>query len=181
MGKRKAIGVAIYKKIYGAILHAIRIAAGIDAAKKFDARLRYHRKLDLKNPKTLADKVSYIELHEQSPLAPMCTDKYAVRDYVRSKGLGDILIPLAYDGVWDSEDEIDFDSLPQSFVLKATHGCKMNYIVRDKSKLDVEDCKAKMKSWLSTTYGTYSMEPHYEKIPHRLYAETYLENLNRGG
>ena len=65
---------------------------------RFDTLFRDHKKLNLKNPQTLSDKVSYIELHEQSPLAASCTDKYAVREYVTNKGLGDILVPI-YGGV----------------------------------------------------------------------------------
>ena len=162
------------KIIYGSGLNVISKLAGIDAAKKFDTYLRFHRKLNLKNPTTLADKVTYIELHEQSPLASMCTDKYAVREYIKSKGYGNTLVPLAYEGVWNSVDEIDFDELPESFVIKATHGCGMNYIVPDKTKLDIGKCKKTLQKWLNTTYGKYSLEPHYTTIPHRLYAEKYL-------
>lgn len=80
-------------------------------------------------------------------------------------------------GPWTNVDEINFDSLPSSFVFKATHGCKMNYFVPDKNKLDIQECKKEMKRWLDTTYGTYSVEPHYAKIPHRIYAEQYLEEM----
>ena len=116
------------KLIYAGLLSAISSAAGVDTAKIFDTLLRDHRLLNLKNPQTLSDKVSYIELHEQSPLAPSCTDKYAVRQYIADKGLSDILIPI-YGGAYTDFDEIDFDGLPDSFVIKATHGCKMNYCV----------------------------------------------------
>ena len=75
-------------------------------------------------------------------------------------------------------DKINFDDFPQSFVLKATHGCKMNYLVPDKSKLDFEKCKKEMTRWLKTSYGTYSMEPHYTKIPHRIYAEQFLGEMS---
>lgn len=161
------------KKIYSSLLKRITTIIGIDAAKKFDTKLRFHKSLNLKNPTTLSDKVSYIELHEQSPLASMCTDKFEVRKYVADKGLVDILVPLV-GGPWKSIDEIDFAKLPNSFALKATHGCKMNYLVSDKSKLDMEHCKKEMQRWLATTYGTYSMEPHYASIPHRIYAEKLL-------
>jgi len=80
------------KEVYGGLLSCITAVAGIDNAKKFDTLFRE------KNPQTLSDKVSYIELHEQSPLAASCTDKYAVREYVTNKGLGDILVPI-YGGV----------------------------------------------------------------------------------
>lgn len=167
------------KKIYAILLKCLTSIFGIDFAKKFDTKLRFHRTLDLKNPKSLADKVSYIELHEQSPLAPMCTDKLAVRDYVSSKGLEDILVPLVGNSSgYKSIEEINFDEFPDSFVLKATHGCKMNYLVPEKSKINMEKCKKEMKRWLKTTYGIYSMEPHYKTIPHRIYAEKYLGDMS---
>ena len=165
------------KKIYAGILLRIQQLAGIDAAKEFDTMVRFHRKLNLKNPKTLADKVSYIELHEQSSMAALCTDKYAVREYIRQKGYGQLLVPLA-GGPWTSIDEINFDALPNSFVLKATHGCKMNYFVPDKSQFDMDECKKEMSRWLNTVYGTYSMEPHYARIPPRIYAEAYLGEMS---
>ena len=150
---------------------------GVDAAKKFDTSFRFHRKLNLKQPSSLADKVSYIELHAQSPLAAMCTDKYAVRNYVAEKGLADTLIPLV-GGPWRSVDAVDFDVLPSSFAIKATHGCKMNYIVPDKASMDIDTCRKEMQRWLDTTYGTYSMEPHYLEIPHRIYAEEFLKDID---
>lgn len=67
----------------------------------------------------------------------------------------------------------DLPAFPKSFVLKATHG----YLVPDKSKIDVERCKKEMHRWLKTTYGTYSMEPHYISIPHRIYVEKYLGEM----
>ena len=166
------------KVIYGKMLTGLGKLCGVDCAKKFDTQLRFHRNLNLKNPKSLADKVTYIELHEQSPLAPECTDKYAVRQYVEDKGFADILVPLA-GGPWSSINEIDFQTLPDAFVFKATHGCKMNYLVPDKAKLDKKKCMTEMSRWLQTTYGTYSMEPHYLKIPHRIYAENYLADADK--
>ena len=132
--------MSFVKKIYALVLKLIILLWDADAAKKFDTRLRFRRNLDLKNPKTLADKVSYIELHEQSPLASKCTDKWEVRSYVSAKGLSHILVPEV-GGPWSSFDEIDFQKLPVSFVLKATHGCKMNYIVENKANLNIENCK----------------------------------------
>lgn len=83
------------KVAYGKVLTGISKIFSVDVAKKFDTRLRFHRDLNLKHPKSLADKVTYIELHDPSPLAPECTDKYAVRQYVKDKGLENILVPLA--------------------------------------------------------------------------------------
>ena len=168
----------MYKKwLYSKCVKIIKNISGIDSAKKFDTKLRFGRKLNLKSPKTLADKVAYIELHDQSPLASDCTDKYAVREYLTDKGLEDILVPLV-GGPWNSSEEIDFSSLTDSFVLKATHGCKMNYIVQDKSDLDLNKCRNAIDAWLKIKYGTYSVEPHYEDIKPRIYAEKYLGEMS---
>lgn len=167
------------KQIYSLVLSTITAVAGIDMAKKFDARLRFHRSLNLSFPKTLADKVSYLELHGENSLIVTCTDKYDVREYItRKMGGGDSLLIPVVGGPWNSVEEIDFDKLPKSFVLKATHGCKMNYFVPDKQRLDIHQCKREMNRWLNTTYGTYSMEPHYTRIPHRIYAEAYLQEMS---
>lgn len=168
----------IKKKVYGSLLSFIAAVAGIDNAKKFDTLFRDHKKLNLKNPQTLSEKVSYIELHEQSSLASICTDKYAVREYISSKGLSNILIPI-YGGAYTRFEDINFAELPTSFAIKATHGCKMNYLVPDKSQFDSEKCKKEIRRWMATTYGIYSMEPHYVKIPHRFYIEKYLEKANQ--
>ena len=79
------------------------------------------------------------------------------------------MIPIILEPT-DSVEKIDFKKLPETFILKATHGCRMNYIVKDKNRLDEEECKGVMRKWLQTTYGTYSMEPHYLSIPPRIYA-----------
>ena len=161
------------KQIYGIILACIEKLIGIDAAKKFDSFIRFHRKLNLKQPTSLADKVCYIELHKQSALASMCTDKFEVRKYIQSKGLQQILVPLA-GGPWTNIGEIDFSKIETPCVFKGTHGCKMTYFMVDRDSFDIDACKKEMKRWLETTYGIYSIEPHYKAIPHRIYAESYL-------
>lgn len=162
------------KKIYSCWLKVLVLLLGIDFAKQFDAYIRFRRKLNLKKPQTLADKVTYLFLHKNTPLMSTCTDKWAVREYLARKGLSKILIPTV-GGPWSNVKDINFDSLPNEFILKATHGCKMNYFVPDKSKLDILSCKRTLQKWLDTTYGTYSMEPHYKPIPHRIYAEQLLD------
>ena len=162
------------KKLYGGWLTVLTALLGVNFAKRFDSYLRFRRKLNLKNPQTLADKVTYLFLNKRTPLMSTCTDKWAVREYVAGKGLKDILIPSA-GGPWTCVADIDFNALPEKFILKATHGCKMNYLVSDKSKLDVGACTRTLQTWLNTTYGTYSLEPHYKEIPPRLYAEELLD------
>ena len=73
--------------------------------------------LNLDKPQTFNEKISWLKLYHFpfNPLAIQCADKFAVRDYIRSKGFGNILVP--HYGVWDSSDEIDWESLPDQFVL----------------------------------------------------------------
>ncbi len=142
-----------------------------------DARFRYGRRLDLDNPRTLADKVSWLELNGDCETMARLTDKFEVRRYVAGKGLADALIPLC-GGPWTSADDIDVDALPHQFVLKATHGCEMNYICRDKSTLNVDDMVAHAQKWLASDYSRACVEPHYKFIPHRLYAEQYVGGMD---
>lgn len=165
------------KRLYAILLSFIEYSFGIDLAKKFDTKLRFHKSLDLKNPKTLSEKVTYIELHKQSPLAPSCTDKYEVREFVKSRGLENILIPV-YGEAWSDVNQIDFNTLTYPCILKATHGCKMNYVLHDINNIDLQKCKQELSKWLKISYGTYSVEPHYKTIPHRIYAEKFIDGID---
>ena len=165
------------KRLYAILLSFIEYLFGIDLAKKFDTKLRFHKSLDLKNSKTLSEKVTYIELHKQSPLAPSCTDKYEVREFVKSRGLENILIPV-YGKAWSDVNQIDFNTLTYPCILKATHGCKMNYVLHDINNIDLQKCKKELSKWLKISYGTYSIEPHYKTIPHRIYAEKFIDGID---
>ena len=165
------------KRLYAILLSFIEYLFVIDLAKKFDTKLRFHKSLDLKNPKTLSEKVTYIELHKQSPLAPSCTDKYEVREFVKSRGLENILIPV-YGKAWSDVNQIDFNTLTYPCILKATHGCKMNYVLHDINNIDLQKCKKELSKWLKISYGTYSIEPHYKTIPHRIYAEKFIDGID---
>lgn len=165
------------QQIYRMFLNGYAAVAGSKRAKVADAFLRYRRKLDLNDPKTLADKVSWIELNTDQALAARCTDKWEVRNFVADRGLEKLLIP-AY-GPWSQADDINVESLPQSFVLKATHGCEMNYIVPDKMSLNVDDMVACAQRWLSCDYGRACVEPHYKLIPHRVYAEDFIGGMDQ--
>ena len=179
MGAAALIKTRIARDRYRNVLNGIAHVNGAAFAKRFDARLRFGRRLNLDNPKTLADKVSWVELNVENDLAVKCTDKYAVREYIEQKGLGSILIPLC-GGPWASVSEIDVDALPDAFVVKATHGCEMNYICKDKAQLDRKDFMACAQKWLAEDYARACVEPHYKKIPHRLYAEEYIGTVDGG-
>ena len=167
----------IARDLYRHLLNAEASVLGVRRAKELDARVRFGSKLDLSDPKTLADKICWIELNTNQALAARCTDKWAVRDYVAKKGLADLLVH-AY-GPWGSVEDIDVDSLPQAFALKATHGCEMNYLVPDKDSLNIDDMLAHARKWLGEDYPRACVEPHYKLVPRRVYAEDFIGGMDK--
>ena len=129
---------------------------------------------DLKNPRTLNEKIQWIKLYDRNPLMTLYTDKYEARKVVESKVGAHVLNELY--GVFESVDEIDFDSLPESFVLKATHGSGWNMIVKDKSVLEREKAKEKMRRWLGSSFYAKKREWAYKDIQPRIVCERYMEN-----
>ena len=143
-------------------------------------RLRFRFKfgwdINLQNPITFNEKIQWMKLYDRNPLMTQYADKYEVRKVVESK-VGPHILNELY-GVFKSTDEIDFDLFPESFVLKATHGCEWNIIVKNKSKLDTKKAKKKMNQWISTNYYIKRREWAYKNIPPRIICEKYLENKN---
>lgn len=140
-----------------------------------EARIRFNKKLSFNNPITLSDKICYLEFRERDLKVGMCSDKYAVREYVKSKGLKEILIPLIGES-YSSLNELDFELLPNEFVIKATHGSKMNLIVKSKNDLDWNAVIKMTESWISKKYIREFIEPHYAEVSKRLICEKYLES-----
>lgn len=136
-------------------------------------RLRTGEDIDIDHPKTFNQKMQWMKLYDNPPIKTLLADKYAVRKYVSEK-LGDkYLVPLL--GVWDSFDNIDFDKLPNRFVLKCTHGSGMNMIVNDKSQFDYDMAKRKFESWMQMNYAYSGFELNYADIVPRIMAEKMLE------
>lgn len=133
--------------------------------------------LDLKHPQTFNEKIQWMKLYDNTPLKTRLADKYLVREWVAEKIGEEYLIPLL--GVWDTFDDIDFDTLPNQFVLKANHGCGWNVIVRDKAVFDKGDAKKKFDQWMKTNFAYKAgLELHYRDIAPKIIAERYLENAN---
>ncbi|MDZ7634162.1 MAG: ATP-grasp fold amidoligase family protein [Bacteroidales bacterium] len=101
-------------------------------------------------------------------------DKYKVREYVRQCGLKEILVELH--GVWRNAEEIDFDKLPDAFVLKTNHGFRKTMLIHNKSHLDITQTRSQLNKWLSERYGLISFEPHYWNIERLIMAEELLED-----
>lgn len=135
-------------------------------------RIKTGRKLNLRNPVRYTEKLQWYKLFYRIPLMTMCSDKYAVRKYVKKRGLDSILNGLY--AVYDSPDSIDFDSLPNSFAMKMTVGSGMNYFVTDKSKEDISKLKALVKEWFAADSSSYGREWCYYNIKPRIVFEELL-------
>ena len=129
---------------------------------------------DLKHPKTFNEKLQWLKLHNRKPEFTTMVDKYAVKKYVADRIGEQYIIPTL--GVWDSFDQIDFDSLPNQFVLKTTHGGGGLAVVICKDKKTFDKRRAKRileKSLNSDIYMKYREWP-YKDVPKRIIAEKYM-------
>ena len=129
---------------------------------------------DLKHPKTFNEKLQWLKLHNRKPEFTTMVDKYAVKKYVADRIGEQYIIPTL--GVWDSFDQIDFDSLPNQFVLKTTHGGGGLAVVICKDKKTFDKRRAKRileKSLHSDIYMKYREWP-YKDVPKRIIAEKYM-------
>lgn len=128
----------------------------------------------LKNPKNLNEKILWLALNTDTSEWSRLADKYAVRDYVKECGLDDILVELY--GVYDKAEDIDFGALPNSFVLKTTHGSSDVIVVKNKQQCDVETARIRMQNKLNEHLITSGAELHYLRIPRKIIAEEFLQN-----
>lgn len=136
-------------------------------------RSAFDKKLNLKNPCGYNEKLQWLKLHDRKPVYMDMVDKYAAKEFVADK-IGQQHIIRTY-GVWDSFEEIDFSTLPESFVLKCTHDSAGYVICKDKS-LDIQEAKKKIKKCLERNYYYVSREWPYKNIKPRIIAEEYMED-----
>ena len=138
-------------------------------------RLYMGYKLDLKNPKTFHEKLQWLKLYDRRPEYVVMVDKVKAKEYVASLIGEEHIVPNL--GVWSDPDEIDFDSLPNQFVLKVNHNSGTGmYICKDKSKMDKEKVKAELRKGLKEDYYSKSREWAYKNVPRRILAEKYLSD-----
>ncbi len=131
--------------------------------------------LNLTAPKSFNEKIQWMKLYDSTPLKTCLADKYLVREWIIEKVGEEYLIPLL--GVWESFDDIDFEQLPDRFVLKANHGSGWNVVVTDKAAFDRVEAKEKFDKWLQKNFAfVFGFELHYLNIPPKIIAEKYIEN-----
>lgn len=138
---------------------------------KFEACM--HRKLDLDNPKSINEKLQWLKLYNRKDEYTTYVDKFAVREYI-AKVLGEeYLIPLV--GAWDSAEEIDFDALPNQFVLKCNHNSGLGMcICKDKSKLNINKVRNELKKGMKQDYFYLGREWPYKNVKRKIIAEKFM-------
>lgn len=147
---------------------------------KLSYRLSMGKKLNLRNPQTYNEKLNWLKLYDHNPLYTTLVDKYAVKDWVAKRIGEQYVIPTI--GVWNSFDEIDFDRLPNSFVLKTTHGGGSVGVVicKDKSTFDLTHARTRIEHSMQISGYDVLREWPYKNVVRRIIAEPYLEDQETG-
>lgn len=134
----------------------------------------FKRKLNLNNPTTFNEKLQWLKLFDRRPEYTVMVDKHAVKQYVSEIIGNEHIIPTL--GVWDKFDDIDFDTLPDQFVLKCTHDSGGLVICRDKTKFDKQKAKKKLTKSLENDFYLRCREWPYKNVPRKIIAEEYIED-----
>lgn len=135
--------------------------------------LRFDGKLpDLNNPKTFNEKLQWLKLYDRNPKYTMLVDKYAVKEYIAREVGNEYVIPTL--GVWKSFEEIDFDKLPNQFVLKCTHDSGSVIVVKDKKNFEKEEARKTIKNALNKNFFVESREWPYKNVVPQIIAEKYI-------
>ena len=137
-------------------------------------RMTLGRFPNLKNPQTFNEKLQWLKLHSRNSEYTRMVDKYEAKKFIADTIGEEYIIPTL--GVWDKFDDIDFDILPDQFVLKCTHDSGGLVICRDKSKLDIAAAKKKIESCLKTNYYWHGREWPYKNVKPRIIAEQYMDD-----
>lgn len=132
------------------------------------------QELNLDDPQTFNEKLQWLKLYWYDEKATICTDKYLVRDYVKEKGLENILNELI--GVYDNVDKINLDLLPDKFVLKPTHDSGHTIVCKSKDGFNLSKTKRKLKRWLKINYTFMSGEWPYRNVSPQIICEKYISD-----
>lgn len=130
--------------------------------------------MDLIEPKTFNEKLQWLKVYDHDDKYTTMVDKYEGKKYVASI-IGEQYIIPTY-GIWDKFDDIDFDKLPNEFVLKCTHDAGTVVICKNKSALDKKACCKKISSYLKRDYYHCHREWPYKNVKHRIIAEKLMHN-----
>ena len=135
---------------------------------------RTGHELNLKNPERFTEKLQWLKLFYRDDIIEKCSDKYTVRLYVEEQGHAKLLNDLL--GVYDDVNEIDFDKLPNQFVLKVSHGSGWNIVCKDKTKLNWFMYKKIIRSWMRQNLYVYGREWNYKELTPKIIIEKYIDS-----
>ena len=139
----------------------------------FKSRVGY--KPDLNNPKTFCEKLNWLKLHDRKPFYIDLVDKVKVKEIAKSRGCN--VLPLL--GVYDKFDDIDFDKLPNQFVLKTNHTSGGFVICKDKSTFDFKNARKVLTKSLKRNYYKNGREWPYKNVERKILAEEYIDSLGK--
>ncbi|MBE5743458.1 MAG: hypothetical protein E7358_01930 [Clostridiales bacterium] len=135
---------------------------------------KFKRKLNLKNPKTFNEKLQWLKLNNRKGIYTVMVDKEEVKEYVTDKIGENYVIPTI--GVWDNANDIDFEKLPEEFVLKCNHNSGGLVICKDKSKLNVKEVREKLNACLKRNYYLLAREWPYKNVIPKIIAENLVKD-----
>ena len=141
---------------------------------EYKFKRRIGRKLDLENPKAFNDKMQWLKLYDRNPKYTMMVDKYLVKDYVSHLIGNEYVIPTL--GAWDYVEDIDFESLPDQFVLKCNHNSGGLVICKNKTTLDIEKAKYTLQKSFNEDFYLRGREYPYKNIHRKIIAEEYVSD-----
>ena len=136
--------------------------------------MKLKKVLNFKNPKSFNEKLQWLKLYDRKNIYTTMVDKYEAKRYVAERIGEEYIIPTL--GVWERVEDIDFDALPEKFVLKCTHDSGGLIVCRDKSKLDLEKTRKILSKSLKNDFYIEAREWPYKNVKRRIIAETYMED-----
>lgn len=166
-----------HNKLTRAILLPIRKVSKALSKKRYvkhEYRYITGHKLNLSNPTRYTEKLQHLRLFEyaNNEKVALAAGRVSAREYVKNKGFNENLIKIY--GVFDKINDIDFDKLPNQFVMKCSHGCAHNYICFNKEDINYKALEKQFNKWLKLDYGKLTVEPHYSLIKPQIIIEELL-------
>jgi len=138
--------------------------------------LRFNKRLDLNNPLTFNEKIQWLKLYDRKDEYKCYVDKYEVRNIIKEKIGEEYLIPLY--SVYDTPNQIKWEDLPESFVLKCTHGSGANIICKNKNELNIKKASLLLRKWYKKNWFWYGRAYPYKNIKPRIICEKYISDLD---
>ena len=141
-------------------------------------RIKMDRELNLENPVLYTEKLQWLKLYDHRPEYTRMVDKYEVKQYIADRIGEEYVVPLL--GVWERAEDIDFEALPERFVLKTTHDSGGIVVCKEKGSLNIPEARKKLSHFLKRQYYDHNREWPYKNVKPRIIAEAYMEDSAQG-